>query len=68
MVKKQEVGKTKEDLTLKSFEKDKAELEQKIQTLREQVNNAQVQLCRFDGALGYINDNIKKLKEVEDAR
>jgi len=48
-------------LTLKSLEKDKQVLEEKIGVLRQQMNQAQAQLLRLDGALGYINDNIKQL-------
>jgi len=55
-------------LTLKSLEKDKADLEGKMQTLQRQISSAQVQLYRLDGALGYVIDNIKALKEKEDDR
>ena len=48
-------------LTLKKLEEDKAKLGQLIQ-------QTQQQLIRLDGALAYITDNIKKLKEVEDVR
>ena len=51
----------KKSLTLKDLEADKNKLEQFIL-------QAQKQLVRWDGALGYIMDNIKKFKEVENAR
>ena len=66
MTKKKE--KADNSLTLQALEKDKAELEQKIKTLQKQIATAQIQLYRFQGALGYINDNIQKPTEVKDDR
>ena len=53
-------------LTLQALEKDKVELSQKMQALQRQLSNMQVQLYRLDGALGYIEDNIKSIKGVEE--
>lgn len=53
-------------MDIEQLKKDKADLEKKIQGLQRQITNAQIQLYRLDGALGYINDNIKELKEAED--
>ena len=52
-------------LNLKQLEKDKQELEQTMDKLRQQILNQQIQLYRLDGALGYINDNITHIKEVK---
>jgi len=54
------------ELNLKELEKDRQKIEQAIVNLKEQLAQHQVQLYRLDGALGYINDNIKKIKEVEE--
>jgi len=54
------------ELNLKELEKDKKEIEQATVNLKEQLTQQQIQLYRLDGALGYINDNIKKIKEVEE--
>jgi len=32
------------------------------------IGQTQQQLLRLDGALGYVNDNIKELQEVKDVR
>ena len=49
------------ELTLEKLEEDKVQLEQSFE-------QAKAQLYRIDGALSYVNDNIKKLKEEEDDR
>ena len=48
-------------LTLAKLEEDKRRLEQL-------VTQTQLQVHYYVGALAYINDNIKALKEVEDDR
>ena len=56
-------------LTLRKLEQDKTNLEQMIKQTQNQLNQLQVQILRLDGALSYINDNIKELtKEVKDDR
>ena len=45
-----------EGLTLESLKRDR----EQIQTA---INNMKIQLTRFDGVLGYLNDNIKALEE-----
>ena len=51
----------------KDLLKDKAAIEEKIQTGKAQLQRWQAQLLRWDGALAYINDNLKEKKEVKDA-
>ena len=48
-------------LSLKRLEQDKIKLEQLIR-------ETQIQLYHFVGVFSYLEDNIKELKEVEDAR
>ena len=55
-------------LTLKKLEEDKEKLEKLMQELSQRVSQAQTQFVGFQGALAYINDNIKQLKEVGDDR
>lgn len=50
------------NLTLKSLEKDKEQLEAMMKRLQQQIAQSQVQLYRWDGALGFIVDNIKRIK------
>ena len=53
-------------LTLRKLEQDKTNLGQMIRQTQNQLNQLQVQILRLDGALSYINDNIKELtKEVK---
>jgi len=55
-------------LTVKKLEEDKQTLEQMIKQAQEQVTQWNTKLLQLDGALAYINDNIKKLKEEGDDR
>lgn len=55
-------------LTVKKLEEDKVTLEQMIKQAQEQVAQWNTKLLQLDGALAYINDNIKKLKEEGDDR
>ena len=55
-------------LTLKKLEQDKVKLEGLIRQTQQQIAQFNAQALRLDGALGYINDNIKEIKEAEDDR
>jgi len=55
-------------LTVKKLEEDKQTLEQMIKQAQEQITQWNTKLLQLDGALAYINDNIKKLKEEGDDR
>lgn len=55
-------------LTLKKLEQDKAKIEGLIRQTQQQLAQLNAQALRLGGALGYINDNIKELKEVRDDR
>lgn len=46
----------RKSLRLKDLEKDR-------ERITELLQQTQIQLYRLDGALGYLNDNIKTLKE-----
>ena len=54
-------------LTLKRLEEDKKKLEITISKMEMQINQLTSNHLRYLGALGYIEDNIKQIKEVEDA-
>ncbi len=53
-------------LSLEDLERDKATLEQKINGLKQQNNQNTAVIIRLGGALGYIEDNIKLMKEEGD--
>jgi len=55
-------------LTIKKLEADKGKLEGLIKQAQEQVGQWNAKLLQFDGALAYVNENIKELKEVGDDR
>ena len=58
----------RKSLTLKELEKDKKQVEGMMKKLQQEIAQAQIQLYRLDGSLGYLIDNIKKLKGVKDDR
>ena len=55
-------------LTLKILQKDKGQIEVMMQTLQQEINKQQIQLYRLDGILGYLIDNIGKIREEKDDR
>ena len=46
-------------MNIKKWEEDREKLE-------ESIKQARISVYRYEGALGYVLGNIKKLKEVED--
>lgn len=54
-------------LTLKRLEEDKKKLGVLVAQIEQQINELITNRLRYLGTLGYIEDNIKEMKEVEDA-
>ena len=53
-------------LTLKRLEEDKAKVGNMVAQFEQQINNLTANRLRCLGVLGYIEDNIKRIKEVEN--
>ena len=58
----------RKSLTLKDLERDKKQIEDRMQKIRGQITQLQVQLYRLDGVMGYLQDNIKKMEGKENDR
>ncbi len=54
-------------MDIEELKKDKADLEKRLQQAQSNFQQAQVRVWRYEGALSYVMDNIKK-EEVEDDR